>query len=455
MVADLGEPSHGWPNVISSFGQFDLAGFPKAQAHWYRSQWLLRSNDSHTDKPFQTEGESRVHLVESWEKPQKLPSPNTTSVQPCSATLAAQKFEYDAGTGRITQQGHLCVDGSCANVSSARCVPLKLTPCSSTVAGQIWRHDPSSHTFVNHENKGCLDNWDSGKSTQVGVWECSGYTGQQWIVDETGGFRVGAKNASGSPGARCLSNGVADGNMIHAYSSAASVELVINGKSLGENTIATQEHRAGAAVVRSWAEWDGVAWCAGNATAVARNAAGEVVAVDTRLTCGAAAKIELSLDAPSPRTGTGAALLADGVDVALVRAAVLDGRGNVVHNAANLVSFVVKSGSGKLVGTHNGQVRSHESSAQPTVQAYHGLARAVVGVTSVAALPTFERKLLAAIDLDSSSSTVVEAAAADIVVQASSPGLGTAELTIPVSTDSAVDSVLAVAAKAAGQRVVF
>ena len=149
-------------------------------------------------------------------------------------------------------------------------------------------------------------------------------------------------------------------------------------------------------MVQSWAEWDSVAWHAGNATAIARNAVGEIVAVDTRLTCGAAAKIVLSLDAPSPLTGTGAALLADGADAALVRASVVDSAGNVVHDAANPISFSVKSGSGRLVGTHNGQVNSHESSAQPTVAAYHGLARAVVMTTSVAALPAFERELLAA-----------------------------------------------------------
>ena len=149
-------------------------------------------------------------------------------------------------------------------------------------------------------------------------------------------------------------------------------------------------------MVQSWAEWDSVAWHAGNATAIARNAVGEIVAVDTRLTCGAAAKIVLSLDAPSPLTGTGAALLADGADAALVRASVVDSAGNVVHDASSPISFSVKSGSGRLVGTHNGQVNSHESSAQPTVAAYHGLARAVVMTTSVAALPAFERELLAA-----------------------------------------------------------
>lgn len=26
--------SHGWPHVISSYGQFDVAGFAKSAAHW-------------------------------------------------------------------------------------------------------------------------------------------------------------------------------------------------------------------------------------------------------------------------------------------------------------------------------------------------------------------------------------------------------------------------------------
>ena len=458
----LGEPSGGWPHVISSFGQFDVAGFPKAQAHWYRNQWLLRSNDSQASKPFSTANEHRVHLVESWESLQKKLLPNATSVAPCSAESAAQKFDFNATSGHITAPGNLCVDGTCADVSSGRCVPIKLAPCSSTVKGQRWAYTPASKTFVNQENKGCLDNWKSGASTDVGVWECSGAStdngSQQWTRLGSG-FKVGAENVSGAePGPRCLSKGGLDVRTIHVYSSAASVELSINGKSLGEKTLATQEHKVGAVVVQSWAEWDGVAWHAGNATAVARNALGEIVAVDTRLTCGAAAKIALSLDAPSPLTGTGVALLANGADAALVRASVLDSAGNVVHNAANPISFAVKSGSGRLVGTHNGQVESHESSTQPTVAAYHGLARAVVMTTSVAALPAFERELLAAIDLDSMVTGLRSdepGAVAGIVVQASSPGLGMVELTIPVSTDPIADSVLAVAATAAGQRVEF
>ena len=66
-----------------------------------------------------------------------------------------------------------------------------------------------------------------------------------------------------------------------------------------------------------------------------------------------------------------------------------------------------------------------------------------------------ERELLAAIDLDSTVTDLVWSGepVTGIVVQSSSPGLGTVELTIPVSTDAAADSVLAVAASTAGQKV--
>lgn len=36
----------GWPEVSSSFGQFDLAGFPKPHAFWYRTNWLSARNEA-------------------------------------------------------------------------------------------------------------------------------------------------------------------------------------------------------------------------------------------------------------------------------------------------------------------------------------------------------------------------------------------------------------------------
>lgn len=172
------------------------------------------------------------------------------------------------------------------------------------------------------------------------------------------------------------------------------------------------------------------------------------------LTCGTAAKIALSLDSPSPRSGTGTALLADGQDAALVRASAVDSLGNVVHDSADEITFKIMSGSGRLAGTHNGRQDSHGAANAPLVKAYHGLARAIVMSTSVAALPACERALLAQIDLDIDVAGLLGDAPETIVLQATAPGLGSVAISVPVSNDPA-DGVLAVAAASAGKAVHF
>jgi len=64
-----GEPPSAGLTVSSTYGQFDLCGFPKSAAFWFRSQWLLDVSDDRLDKPFPTFGVHEVHLVESWESP--------------------------------------------------------------------------------------------------------------------------------------------------------------------------------------------------------------------------------------------------------------------------------------------------------------------------------------------------------------------------------------------------
>ena len=62
------EPPVGGPEISSTYGQYDLVGFPKASAFWYRTQWLLTIADG-PDKTFPTQGAHEVHIVESWESP--------------------------------------------------------------------------------------------------------------------------------------------------------------------------------------------------------------------------------------------------------------------------------------------------------------------------------------------------------------------------------------------------
>ena len=72
-----------------------------------------------------------------------------------------------------------------------------------------------------------------------------------------------------------------------------------------------------------------VEYAPGNLTAVAHDKDGKMLASFTRLTPSGAASLKLSLDAPSPLTGTGSALVADGEDTAMVRASLLDKGGEL------------------------------------------------------------------------------------------------------------------------------
>lgn len=65
-----GEPPVGGFEVSSTYGQFDLCGFPKSAALWFRVQWLLSIPDERADKPLPTNGKFEVHIVESWESPE-------------------------------------------------------------------------------------------------------------------------------------------------------------------------------------------------------------------------------------------------------------------------------------------------------------------------------------------------------------------------------------------------
>ena len=58
--------AHQWPHVNCDYGSFDLAGFPKAAAYWYRSWWL--ADIDHTDPSRPVDSTSyECHIVESWQ----------------------------------------------------------------------------------------------------------------------------------------------------------------------------------------------------------------------------------------------------------------------------------------------------------------------------------------------------------------------------------------------------
>jgi beta-galactosidase len=144
---------------------------------------------------------------------------------------------------------------------------------------------------------------------------------------------------------------------VWCYANVDRVELFLNGKSLGSQTVVRNGH---------------LAWSVPYAPGVleAHGYRGErLVARDRRETAGPAAKVVLSAD----RTR----LAADNADLAVVAIAILDSHGRPVPDAANAVKLDI-SGAGALIGMGNGDPTSHEMDKADSRRAFKGLAMGLV-----------------------------------------------------------------------------
>ena len=304
---------HGWPNIASKYGQFDLAGFPKNTAYWYRSWWLGGTNLTSDDRP-SVGGEYQANLLNYWDA---------------------------APTGALT----------------------------------------------------------------------------------------------GHP------------NQIAGITNAPFAELFLNGKSLGTQRTERLGHLS----------WDIPEFSAGNLTMAAMDTHNRTVATDTMVTVGDPDSVQLQIDTPAPSIGTGSAVFLDGQDVAMLRGTVVDKNGNRVHNSTAVVTYMVVSGPGRVLATHNGDSANHEPNLSPWHSSYGGLTRAIVQTSTDAGTPAWHRRRLLQIDAEANLRTQIadpdDAQApvppAGIVIQATSPGLKSCTITIPVSTDPAA-GVLASAYSAVG-----
>jgi beta-galactosidase len=146
-----------------------------------------------------------------------------------------------------------------------------------------------------------------------------------------------------------------------------SLVLTVNGKPVGQPQPIQQF---------GFAVWTDVPYQPGSYTVQAVAANGTVLGEHTSASCGAASALRASLEWPG--SGPDGALLADGVDAALVRVAVVDATGCTVPYAANNLSFAV-SANGQLLGLGNGDSTDHQPRSGATTRpAYAGLAMAVL-----------------------------------------------------------------------------
>ncbi len=169
---------------------------------------------------------------------------------------------------------------------------------------------------------------------------------------------------------------------VWVYSNLDKVELFLNGKSLGAKDVKKDSH---------------VAWVVQYApgTIEARGfRGGQVVMTARRETTEAAAKLVMKADRPEAS--------ADGEDVVMFAVEVQDAQGRLVPMTDNVVKFRV-SGAGKLIGVGNGDPTDHESDKGTVRKAFCGYCMALVQSAKTAG---------------------------SITVEATSPGLTSATMTI-------------------------
>lgn len=144
---------------------------------------------------------------------------------------------------------------------------------------------------------------------------------------------------------------------VWVYSNLETVELFLNGRSLGQQSVPHLGH----------VQWK-VAYQPGIIEARGYKG-GKVVLVEKRETSGSAARLRLTVD----RTE----INADGEDVALVKVEAFDSHGRPVPTASTKLAFRV-TGAGRLIGVGNGDPNCLESDKEPKRSLFNGLAQVIV-----------------------------------------------------------------------------
>ena len=144
------------------------------------------------------------------------------------------------------------------------------------------------------------------------------------------------------------------------YSNCASVELFLNGTSLGKKALAQRGTKNQYAYT--------VAYAAGTLVANGYDASGKLVAQDVQYTAGTPAKLSLSADKTSVGIGTD--------DLVYITCDVQDKNGTLCPSADNSVTFTVVGGT--IIGTDNGHGANVEKLSGSRHSAFSGKCLCVV-----------------------------------------------------------------------------
>ena len=211
------------------------------------------------------------------------------------------------------------------------------------------------------------------------------------------------------------------------YSNCASVELFLNGTSLGKKALSQRGTKNQYAYT--------VAYAAGTIVANGYDSSGKLVAQDVQYTAGTPAKLALSSDK------TAVSIASD--DLVYITCDVLDKNGTLCPTADNSVTFTVTGGS--IVGTDNGHGANVEKLSGSTHAAFSGKCLCVVkhdGASGAMKITATANGLTAGtISVTKGDSTVkASAPAASFIDATNPPRRDTSEPTEPAPTISAIST---------------
>ncbi len=144
-------------------------------------------------------------------------------------------------------------------------------------------------------------------------------------------------------------------------------ELLLNGRSLGEKQVRALVWQESLPIWR-------VPYEPGELRAIARDAAGKVIAEDVRHSFGSSVRLHLEAE--------DAGLLADGHDMTFVTVTALDGEGRCVENAVDCVHVSV-TGAGRLLGVDNGDSTDRDGYRTTVRHLFSGRLLVMVGALDV------------------------------------------------------------------------
>jgi len=211
------------------------------------------------------------------------------------------------------------------------------------------------------------------------------------------------------------------------YSNCASVELFLNGTSLGKKTLSQRGTKNQYAYT--------VAYAAGTIVANGYDSSGKLVAQDVQYTAGTPAKLALSSDKTAVNTASD--------DLVYITCDVLDKNGTLCPNADNSVVFTVVGGT--IIGTDNGHGANVEKLSGSTHSAFSGKCLCVVkhdGASGTMKITATANGLTAGtISVTKGDSTVkASAPAASFIDATNPPRRDTSEPTEPAPTISAISA---------------